>query len=371
MNSSSIFIMIFMLITSFFLKSLFIGATFSCYIKQCDDEFGVLTTKQRMYVLTERLLDYELEWIRDYSGVEHETTHMTSIRKVSWWVIQGRSFRMASMLLICAQFTLTGLSNYDESVALRDMCAVFSAICTVGLTIEMASSALIHGWLKCSGDPWFIIDCVWLAMALSFTCVGIFEEAAGFFLKSHPFSLICFRLFRCLRYFRFFHVDPRYKILGRFVRAINKLQVINEAFVLSLGYIFQIGTLLVLCYVVFAILGMNLFGHLGSPGEHLTEMAHFSSFPHSLLTIVRISYGEDWQLIYEDIVFYSCEDEGDLRLRDVSACSVAWSASLFFVALFFFGVFCKFTSNLSLLVNPRAVLRDCLRSQACKIYSLR
>lgn len=307
-------------------------------------------------MLTERLLNYELEWIRDYSGVEYEPGQMTAARRLARFVVYGRAFRLTSMAFILVQFTLTAASNFDEGQALRDACVVLSAICTFGLMLEMMAAVAIHGMAKCRTDPWFLIDVVLLATACGFTAFGLAEAPVRTFVKAHPFSLICFRLFRSLRYFRFFHVDHRYRCLFGIVKFINKLQVINEAFILSLGYIFQIGGLLLLCYVIFAILGMNLFGHLGHPGEHLNGMCHFSDFPTAMLTIVRMSYGEDWQLIYEDIVFHSCGAEGDLRLYNIAACQTAWPTSLFFVALFFFGVFCVQSLFIALIVDDFAIV---------------
>lgn len=359
-SAAGAFFVTYISLAGFFLKSLFIGATFSCYLKQCDDEFGVLTRTQRMYALTERLLDHEIEFVREYSGMEREQAQSSGCRRFCWWVVDSSVFRYLSMVVVLAQVCVQMASHVDEPAWLHSLHTLLAAASTTGIALEVLAFCILHGMRKSLKDLWFMLDVVTLVATLLATAYTLVPRDAsdgheGNPQSSHAFALICIRLIRTMRYFRFFHVDARYHFLSALVRNINKLQVINEAFVLSLGYVFQIGVLLLLCYVIFAILAMNAFGSLSiEECTHLTSQANFQSFGHSLLTIIRVSYGEDWQLLYQDLVWAACDPS--VRLEDVSQCPHTWSFLLFFVALFFVGVLCVQNLFIALIVDDFAIV---------------
>jgi hypothetical protein len=48
-----------------------------------------------------------------------------------------------------------------------------------------------------------------------------------------------------------------------------------------------------LFFFVFAIMAMNLFGQVRY-GKYLTRHANFSTFPVALLTLFRMTTGENW-----------------------------------------------------------------------------
>jgi len=115
------------------------------------------------------------------------------------------------------------------------------------------------------------------------------------------------------------------------LRALKKVQIILEtALVLFIAFS-HIALLIALSIFFFSVMGMNLFGRIPPIGESLNEDWNFSDFLSSMSTLLRISGGEDWHLIYADIVYLDCRPE--LRFRNPEACPEA-STFAFFIAFF-------------------------------------
>ncbi len=69
----------------------------------------------------------------------------------------------------------------------------------------------------------------------------------------------------------------------------------------SFHSLLSIGILLGLMYFVSAILAMNIFYTIDlNKGICINKQSHFQSFFYSLLTMFRVSTGEDWDCIMSD-----------------------------------------------------------------------
>jgi hypothetical protein len=79
------------------------------------------------------------------------------------------------------------------------------------------------------------------------------------------------------------------------------------ALVLTIPAMTNVALLLFLMYCIYACWGMQMFARV-KPGEILDEHVNFQSFGHSLLTLVRCSTGESWNiLMYDAAVRDQCD----------------------------------------------------------------
>jgi len=85
----------------------------------------------------------------------------------------------------------------------------------------------------------------------------------------------------------------------RLAKAMEGLQKVIATLWLSIPAMMNIGALLLLLFFIFAVLGTFLFGDLKLEGPH----SSFQNFPDSMLTLFRVSTGEDWQNL-----MYGCYD---------------------------------------------------------------
>ncbi|EDV27941.1 uncharacterized protein TRIADDRAFT_53006 [Trichoplax adhaerens] len=97
-------------------------------------------------------------------------------------------------------------------------------------------------------------------------------------------------VFRCIRLLRIFEITKHWKSLSNLVASlISSLRSI-------LSLLFLIG----LCIMVFALLGMQLFGGRFNFAEGVPR-SNFNDFGHAVLSVFQVLSGEDWnEVMYND-----------------------------------------------------------------------
>lgn len=98
--------------------------------------------------------------------------------------------------------------------------------------------------------------------------------------------------------------------VGRVIRLLKVhkgLKMLFTALVLTIPAMTNVALLLFLMYCIYACWGMQMFARV-KQGEILDEHVNFQSFGHSLLTLVRASTGESWNiLMYDAAVRTDCD----------------------------------------------------------------
>mmetsp|Transcript_45960 Transcript_45960/g.53019 ORF Transcript_45960/g.53019 Transcript_45960/m.53019 type:complete len:566 (+) Transcript_45960:1-1698(+) len=128
--------------------------------------------------------------------------------------------------------------------------------------------------------------------------------------------------------------------LFRLVKSFEGLQSLIQTMLYSLPALLNVASLLMLIFFIYAVLATYLFYNIKS-GEIVDNYTSFENFGKSLVTLFRVSTGEDWNVImYDCIKPKSCRTEED--------CSAPLSAPLFFLS---FIIICSFVMlNLFILV---------------------
>jgi Ion transport protein len=76
------------------------------------------------------------------------------------------------------------------------------------------------------------------------------------------------------------------------------LKTTLKTFITSLPSVINIGSLLLLIILIYAILGVNFFGDVKFSGE-LNVKSNFQTLETSYITMIRITSGENWPLLME------------------------------------------------------------------------
>ena len=139
------------------------------------------------------------------------------------------------------------------------------------------------------------------------------------------------RILRVLRISRLFRLLNKYKGLQALIQTIQ----------FSLPALFNVFALLMLIYFIFSILATFLFKSI-TEGEIINDANNFNNFGMSMLILIRISTGEDWNYIMKDTML--TEDDHCIPNKN---CGSAWSPLFFFPYM----ILCTFIMlNLFILV---------------------
>merc|ERR1719267_332343 len=98
-----------------------------------------------------------------------------------------------------------------------------------------------------------------------------------------------FRIFRVMRMFR----------LAKHFAGLRKMA---SVLLVSLPSIINVGSLLVLFYFMFGILGCSFFKDVPQDGDGITRHSNFGNLGFAMLTLFRISTGEDWHSLQHDCI---------------------------------------------------------------------
>uniref|UniRef100_A0A8C4SC17 Voltage-dependent L-type calcium channel subunit alpha n=1 Tax=Erpetoichthys calabaricus TaxID=27687 RepID=A0A8C4SC17_ERPCA len=123
-------------------------------------------------------------------------------------------------------------------------------------------------------------------------CGGIMETILVEFEVMPPLGI---SVLRCVRLLRIFKVTRHWASLSNLVASLLN----------SMKSIASLLLLLFLFIIIFALLGMQLFGGKFNFDETQTKRSTFDTFPQALLTVFQILTGEDWNsVMYDGIMAY-------------------------------------------------------------------
>uniref|UniRef100_A0A8C8SRK0 Voltage-dependent L-type calcium channel subunit alpha n=1 Tax=Pelusios castaneus TaxID=367368 RepID=A0A8C8SRK0_9SAUR len=123
-------------------------------------------------------------------------------------------------------------------------------------------------------------------------CGGILETVLVELEVMEPLGI---SVLRCVRLLRIFKVTRHWASLSNLVASLLN----------SMKSIASLLLLLFLFIIIFALLGMQLFGGKFNFDETQTKRSTFDTFPQALLTVFQILTGEDWNAVmYDGIMAY-------------------------------------------------------------------
>ena len=208
-------------------------------------------------------------------------------------------------LCIAVNSAFLAFEYYEQPQSWTDLLKTFEVIFTVVFTAEMVFKIIglkgVHPYLV--GDDlaaWNRFDCSIVIASL----VDVTLQATG---GAKFINLSLFRVFRLLRILRLLRRNP-------------DIIKILTAMVASLPGMANLGCFFLLCSIVFAILGMQLYG--GQLGEK-PPRSNFDTFPNAMVTLFKMTSGGGTYGI-----LYNC-----------MSTPLGWTAPFFFMSYAVFAIF--------------------------------
>uniref|UniRef100_A0A673ADD1 Voltage-dependent L-type calcium channel subunit alpha n=1 Tax=Sphaeramia orbicularis TaxID=375764 RepID=A0A673ADD1_9TELE len=199
--------------------------------------------------------------------------------------VKSVTFYWLVLLLVFLNTSLSASEHYDQPVWLtqvQDIAnKVLLSLFTVEMLLKMYSLGLAHYFVAFFNR----FDCF-------VVCGGIMETILVELDIMPPLGI---SVLRCVRLLRIFKVTRHWTALSNLVASLLN----------SMKSIASLLLLLFLFLIIFALLGMQLFGGKFNFDETQTKRSTFDAFPQALLTCFQILTGEDWNVVmYDGIMAY-------------------------------------------------------------------
>uniref|UniRef100_A0A8C3EYN4 Voltage-dependent R-type calcium channel subunit alpha n=1 Tax=Corvus moneduloides TaxID=1196302 RepID=A0A8C3EYN4_CORMO len=175
------------------------------------------------------------------------------------------------------------------------------------------------------------------------TVGSIFEVVWAIFRPGTSFGISVLRALRLLRIFK----------ITKYWASLRNLVV---SLMSSMKSIISLLFLLFLFIVVFALLGMQLFGGRFNFMDG-TPSANFDTFPAAIMTVFQILTGEDWN----EVMYNGIRSQGGVR-------SGMWS-SIYFIVLTLFGNYTLLNVFLAIAVDNLANAQELTKVCSCCSFS--
>ncbi|CAL8369840.1 unnamed protein product [Lota lota] len=199
--------------------------------------------------------------------------------------VKSVSFYWLVLLLVFLNTALSASEHYDQPdwlTRVQDTAnKVLLSLFTVEMLLKMYSLGLAHYFVAFFNR----FDCF-------VVCGGIMETILVELGIMPPLGI---SVLRCVRLLRIFKVTRHWTALSNLVASLLN----------SMKSIASLLLLLFLFLIIFALLGMQLFGGKFNFDETQTKRSTFDAFPQALLTCFQILTGEDWNMVmYDGIMAY-------------------------------------------------------------------
>jgi hypothetical protein len=300
----ALFFVIFVVVGTFFMLELFVGAIVTSYNMLNEESAGgaFQSERQKKQVEEAVLSKGDEEFVPRYGyqqGLYDIVVESAFVEKI----VSG---------CIVLNILVMALSNYDMSTeykgTLDGMNDVFTGIfaleATLKLLAELPNRYFKNGWNQYD----FFVVVV--------TCGDfIYTKVSGPDAAEIPGAMV-------LRVFR----------IARIVRLLQKSRSLMDLF-LTVAYVlpslFNVGMIMCLLFFIYGVLGMHMFGRVVR-GEFLNAHANFETFPQSLLAVFRMVTGESWNgLMHDCSTTTNCNSHEDCAMN---CCGSAAQAPIYFVS---------------------------------------
>ena len=92
----------------------------------------------------------------------------------------------------------------------------------------------------------------------------------------------------------------------RLVRASKNLRVLIDSLIVILPSIANVGSLILLMFFIFSVIGMNMFSRVIHQKE-INENNNFMNFGMSMILLIRCATGEKWNVIMRELAITNHE----------------------------------------------------------------
>uniref|UniRef100_A0A7S3D7M4 Uncharacterized protein n=2 Tax=Palpitomonas bilix TaxID=652834 RepID=A0A7S3D7M4_9EUKA len=274
---AAFFYVIFAVVGGFFVLNLFTGVVIDNYnrIKETHDGAAFLTNEQKEWVNAMRLM------LRSRPRPMLKTPK-SAFRRFIFRIVTRPAFDYTILAMILLNVALLGTSTVFRPNIQAFIVVALGYFFSGVFILEALLKIIALGPKQYFRDGWNTFDFIIVLGSLPGLVPELRDVRAGSVL----------RIFRIARLFRI-------------VRSAKGLRRLFETLLFSLPSLANIGGLLLLVFVVFAILGVNFFWNV-KHGDMVTDYANFQTFGVAMLTLFRMTTGEDWNGIMHDCMRGQC-----------------------------------------------------------------
>uniref|UniRef100_A0A673GDZ6 Voltage-dependent L-type calcium channel subunit alpha n=1 Tax=Sinocyclocheilus rhinocerous TaxID=307959 RepID=A0A673GDZ6_9TELE len=199
--------------------------------------------------------------------------------------VKSVTFYWLVLILVFLNTALSASEHYNQPDWLTDVQDIANKVLLSLFTVEMLLKMYSLGLQAYFVAFFNRFDCF-------VVCGGILETVLVEMEIMPPLGI---SVLRCVRLLRIFKVTRHWTALSNLVASLLN----------SMKSIASLLLLLFLFLIIFALLGMQLFGGKFNFDETQTKRSTFDSFPQALLTCFQILTGEDWNVVmYDGIMAY-------------------------------------------------------------------
>lgn len=303
------FFLVFIFVSTFFLLNLFVSVVIENFNRIRSEQLGsaFLTPEQKQWVDMQRFL-------RTVTTVKRNRPPKNPHRRMIFEFVESTKFELAILVCIVLNTAAMSMRYHNDPTYWVSMLELANSVFGFIFLSEVVLKLIGLGAKQYVASWWNVFDSsvVFVNTASSFISYLLINSG-------RKIDVTILRVFRIARVFRI-------------VKTSKGLRTLFKTLIISLPSLGNVGSLLLLLFFIYAVAGMSLFGGI-SYGEFVNENANFDSFGNAMLTLFRMSTGEDWNGI-----MHHCLKPPDCIPTEYSSC-YNYVAVVYFVSFIIFGQF--------------------------------
>ncbi|XP_077190370.1 voltage-dependent L-type calcium channel subunit alpha-1S isoform X1 [Paroedura picta] len=200
-------------------------------------------------------------------------------------VVKSRFFYWFVILIVSLNTLSIATEHHQQSDWLTHVQDIANRVLLALFTVEMILKMYALGLRQYFMSLFNRFDCL-------VVCTGILEIILVEIVSMSPLGI---SVLRCIRLLRLFKITKYWTSLNNLVASLLN----------SVRSIASLLTLLFLFIVIFALLGMQLFGGKFDFDDAKIRRSTFDNFPQALISVFQVLTGEDWtSIMYNGIMAY-------------------------------------------------------------------
>jgi hypothetical protein len=269
---NALFFIAFIIVGAFFITNLFVGIIVHKFNKARQMDKGSVF-----------LSDDQQQWLGDLkvamSAKPHKQaavpseTDMFGLKRPIYYLVQNHHFHLVMDFFILLNIFMMMMTHFNQPKKLTRVIYIMDVMFAVIFAVELLLRYLAVPLKDFVKNNWNRFDFL--------IVVGALLDVSGMALV---FNVTIFRVLRIGR-------------ILRLVKSSKNLVVLLKTLLFSLPSLLNVGSLLLLAFFVFTVIGMNLFGNVPRDGEWFTEYNNFEHFGSTMLLLFRCMTGENWNSI--------------------------------------------------------------------------
>ena len=271
----ALFFIAFLIIGAFFVLELFVGVTI--------DNFNKIKEKTGRTIMT----DTQKQWAATQSftmKIKPERRILQpsgTLRHKCFDFVISSSFQQFITICIIFSSFLAAVVTFGDSSAKTNILEASNSSLSIIFTIELVLKIYALR-MRYFDDGWNKFEFIVVCSSNLFIVIGFFVSQTG------PTISSVIRLLRICRLFRL-------------IKRLKKLRMLFNTLIVSIPSIVNIGSLMILLFFIYAVIGMQLFSFIPNNDE-VNEHANFRTFGSAMLLLLRFSTGENWNGFMRSIV---------------------------------------------------------------------